>query len=231
MNCLIVDDDKLFRIVFKRLMDLDSTLILIGECEDATVAYQKIIDLKVDLIFLDINMPGMSGLELAGILEKKSPLIIFTTCLAEHALEAFDLNAVDYLLKPISPSRFLKGIQKAKETLHKNQINPHGQRAEFIFIRDSNIVHRLNFGDILYLESTGDYVKIRMANSYRVIHSSLKAIEEKLPQHIFVRVHRSFIVNLCKVDSTEGKTLLVNRHLIPVSDTYRANLNRYMRFL
>ncbi|RBQ02865.1 LytR/AlgR family response regulator transcription factor [Pedobacter miscanthi] len=231
MNCLIVDDQKIFRTVIKRLIGLDNTLTLVGECEDAIDAHQKIKDLNVDLIFLDIRMPGVNGIELAKILEGKQPLIIFTTSLAEHALEAFELNVVDFLLKPVSPARFLKAVDKAKEIFKKNQITMGGQFSEFTFIRDSNIVRRLKINDILYFEATGDYVKIRLLNEDYCIHSSLKIIEQKLPGHLFLRVHRSFIVNLAKIDSAEGKTLVVSRHLIPVSDAYRANLNKYMQFL
>lgn len=231
MNCLIVDDQKIFRTVIKRLISLDDTLTLVGECEDAIDAHQKIKDLNVDLIFLDIRMPGVNGIELAKILEGKSPLIIFTTSLAEHALEAFELNVADFLLKPISPARFLKAIEKAKEIFQKNQTTMGGSFPEFTFIRDSNVVRRIKIKDILYFEATGDYVKIHLHNENYTIHSSLKLIEQKLPQHIFLRVHRSFIVNLTKIDSAEGKTLVINRNLIPVSDAYRANLNKYMHFL
>lgn len=231
MNCLIVEDQKIFRTVIKRLIDLDNTLTLVGECEDAIDAHQKIKDLNVDLIFLDIHMPGVNGMELAKILEGKQPLIIFITSLAEHALEAFDLSVVDFLLKPISPARFLKAVEKAKKSFKKNQITMGGQFEDFTFIRDSNIVRRLKIKDILYFESTGDYVKIRLINGDYCIHSSLKIIEQKLPRHLFLRVHRSFIVNLSKIDGAEGKTLVVSHHLIPVSDAYRANLNKYMQFL
>ncbi len=231
MNCLIVDDQKIFRTVIKRLIDLDNSLVLVGECDNAIDAHQKIKDLTVDLIFLDIRMPGVNGIELAKILEGKSPLIIFTTSLAEHALEAFDLDVADFLLKPISPARFLKAVDKAKEIFQKKQIAMDGRFSEFTFIRDSNIVRRIKINDILYFEATGDYVKIRLLHEDYCIHSSLKIIEQKLPANIFLRVHRSFIVNLTKIDGAEGKTLIVDRNLIPVSDAYRANLNKYMQFL
>jgi len=232
MKCLIVDDNQIFRLLVKKLMALDNSLVLVAECEDAISAHQQIMDNEVDLIFLDIMMPGMSGLELAKILEDKPPLIIFTTSIAEHAVEAFSLNVVDFLLKPIAPARFLKAIEKAKTALNKNQLNSDLQFPEFIFIRDSNIVRRVRIVDILFFEAIGDYVKIQLIGKIDYsIHSSLKNIEYKLPQGVFLRVHRSFIINLSKIDGIEGKTLIIDKNLIPVSDSFRGSLNKSMRFL
>ncbi|MFW0718225.1 LytR/AlgR family response regulator transcription factor [Pedobacter sp. N23S346] len=232
MNCLIVDDNKIFRLLIKKLISLDTSLILVAECEDAIEAHQQIMENKIDLIFLDILMPGMSGLELAKILEDKPPLIIFTTSIAEHAVEAFSLNVVDFLLKPISASRFLKAIEKAKAIAIRNQNTQEVNFPEFIFIRDSNIVRRVKVIDILYFEAIGDYVKIQLVGNVDYsIHSSLKNIEHKLPQQFFLRIHRSFIISLSKIDGIEGKTLIIDKHLVPVSDSYRANLNKSMKFL
>ena len=232
MNCLIVDDNKIFRLLIKKLLSMDTSLTLVAECEDAIEAHQQIKENKIDLIFLDILMPGMSGLELAKILEDKPPLIIFTTSIAEHAVEAFSLNVVDFLLKPISAARFLKAIEKAKATVSRNQANQEVNFPEFIFIRDSNIVRRVKVIDILYFEAIGDYVKIQLVGNVDYsIHSSLKNIEHKLPQQFFLRIHRSFIISLSKIDGIEGKTLILDKHLVPVSDSYRANLNKSMKFL
>ncbi|RBQ06644.1 LytR/AlgR family response regulator transcription factor [Pedobacter miscanthi] len=231
MNCLIVDDQKIFRTVLKRMFELDSALVLAGECNDAIEAHQLVAEKQIDLIFLDIRMPGMSGLEFAKILEDKRPLIIFTTSIAEHAAEAFDLNVVDFLLKPISPSRFLKAVEKAKEIFSNQSIAVDGNMSDYVFIRHSNIISRLKLTDILFFEATGDYVKVHTTKQQYSIHSSLKTIEQKLPQNVFLRVHRSFIINLNKIDTAEGKTLVINHNLIPVSETYRADLNKRMTFL
>lgn len=231
MNCLIVDDQKIFRTVLKRMFELDSTLVFAGECNDAIEAHRLVAEKQIDLIFLDIRMPGMSGLEFAKILEDKRPLIIFTTSIAEHAAEAFDLNVVDFLLKPISPSRFLKAVEKAKEIFSNQNIAVDGNMSDYVFIRHSNIISRLKLTDILFFEATGDYVKVHTTKQQYSIHSSLKTIEQKLPQNVFLRVHRSFIINLNKIDTAEGKTLVINHNLIPVSETYRADLNKRMTFL
>lgn len=231
MNCLIVDDQKIFRTVLKRMFELDNALTLVGECNDAIEAHQKVLENQIDLIFLDIRMPGMSGLEFAKILEDKHPLIIFTTSVAEHAAEAFDLNVVDFLLKPISPSRFLKAVEKAKEIYSNQNISVDGNMSDYVFVRHSNVISRLKLTDILFFEATGDYVKVHTTKQQYSIHSSLKTIEQKLPQNLFLRVHRSFIINLNKIDTAEGKTLVIDHNLIPVSETYRADLNKRMTFL
>lgn len=230
MNCLIVDDQAVFRVVLRKLIDLDPSLFLVAECADAAEAHQVILNNDVDLIFLDIGMPRMSGIELARLLEGKNPMIIFTTSQIDYAIEAFDLNVVDFLTKPIGPARFLKAVQKARDLI-KTKKPIANETDDFVFIRDSNIIKRIKLSDILYFEAKGDYIKIFLSNTSYSIHSSLKSIEQKLPESIFFKVHRSFIVNLGKIDSIEGGTLIVNHTMIPVSDTHRPLLNRRMQIL
>jgi len=230
MNCLIVDDQAVFRAVLKKLMGLDPSLLLVGECTNATEAHQIILNNDIDLIFLDIEMPQMSGIELARLLEGKNPMVIFTTSQIDYAIEAFDLNVVDFLTKPIGSVRFLKAVQKARDLI-KSRKSVGNVSDDFVFIRDSNIIKRIKLSDILYFEAKGDYIKIFLSNITYSIHSSLKSIEQKLPENIFFKVHRSFIVNLGKIDFIEGGTLIVNHTMIPVSDTYRPLLNKRMQIL
>lgn len=231
MNCLIVDDQTVFRKILIELLALDKTLRLIGECDNAMDAYALIKTEKVDIIFLDIAMDGMSGIDLAKIIQNQTLAIIFTTSMKEHAPEAFDLNVVDFLVKPIAPIRFMQAIEKAKARLSLNPKQTIDYLQGSIFIRDSHVVRKLNLDDILFFEGTGDYVKVQMTNHTYSIHSSLKTIEQKLAGKHFFRVHRSFIINMTKIDSTEGKTLLIKKHLIPVSDSVRTELNKIMNFL
>jgi two-component system LytT family response regulator len=232
MNCLIVDDQKIFRVIVKKMIDLDPSLTLVKECTNAMEAYQEINAQPIDLLFLDIEMPGMNGMELAKILQDKRPLIIFITSKFEHALEAFDLNVVDFLVKPIEPSRFLKAVEKAKELFKsKKSISNGSPQDRFVFIRDSSVIRKLRLDDILYLEAKDNYVRIYLPQKTFSIHSSLKSIEDKLPKDIFLRVHRSFIINLGKVDTMEGGTLFINKMVVPVSDAYRSALNKHMEFL
>lgn len=231
MNCLIVDDNKIARTTLKKLISLDPSLILIAECSNATEAYIKILEQPIDLLFLDIEMPGMTGMELAQSLGQKRPLIIFTTSNRDYAAEAFDLDVIDFITKPVTTVRFLQSVEKARE-FRKTKILPADLIEEdFIFIRDSGTVRRLQLDNILYLEAQGDYVKIYVANQFYNIHTTLKSVEEKLPASVFLRVHRSFIVNVSKIDTLEGGTLIINKSLVPVSNAYRAALNKRMQIL
>jgi two-component system LytT family response regulator len=231
MNCLIVDDNKIARTTLKKLISLDPGLILIDECSNATEAYIKILEQPIDLLFLDIEMPGMTGMELAKSLGQKRPLIIFTTSNRDYAAEAFDLDVIDFITKPVTTVRFLQSVEKARE-FRKTKIFPADLIEEdFIFIRDSGTVRRLQLDNILYLEAQGDYVKIYVANQFYNIHTTLKSVEEKLPASVFLRVHRSFIINVSKIDTLEGGTLIIHKNLVPVSDAYRAALNKRMQIL
>lgn len=231
MNCLIVDDDSLARTALKQMLSMDPQLQLLGECADALEGYKEIMVNQIDVLFLDIEMPGMSGIELVKILAGKRPMVIFTTATTNYAAEAFDLNVVDFLIKPLVPARFLQAVEKAKHILKTKNLSISNKEDEFIFIRDSNVVRRLKVSDILFMEAMGDYVKIYVPDHVYSIHSSLKAVEQKLSQSIFLRVHRSFIVNVSKIDTLEGGTLIINRLLVPVSDAYRSALNKRMQIL
>ncbi len=231
MNCLIVDDQSVFRVILKKMISLDPSLVLIKECSSANEAYKEISENNIDLLFLDVEMPGLSGIELVKLLEGRRPLIIFITSKLEYAIDAFDLNIVDFLIKPIETARFLKAVGRAKEQ-HKLKLqNLTDQSNNFVFIRDSNIVRKIDIKDILYLEARNNYIHIYTNTISYSLLSSLKSIEEKLPSELFVRVHRSFIINLSKIESIEGTTLFINKTVVPISDSYRAVLNKSMKFL
>jgi two-component system LytT family response regulator len=231
MNCLIVDDNKIALTALKQMISMDSSLTLIKECEDAIDACREVIEGQIDLLFLDIEMPGMTGIELVRNLGDKRPMIIFTSGRTDYAAEAFDLNVVDFLTKPIIPVRFMQAVKKARDLYKTKSISIGPKEDEFVFIRDSNVVRRLKAADILYLEAMGDYVKIYMPDQVYSIHSSLKSVEQKLTQSMFLRVHRSFIVNVNQIDTLEGGTLIINKSLVPVSDAYRSALNKRMQIL
>lgn len=231
MNCLVVDDNDLARLTLKKLLSLDPALVMVDECPTADMAYQTIQNKEIDLLFLDIEMPGMNGLELAKSLAENSTMIVFTTSKRDYAVEAFDLNVVDFIIKPVAPARFLQAVKKAKG-IHKLRNQADSDKVqEFIFIRDSNTVKRIRLADILFLEAQGDYVKVVAEGNIYQIHSSLKSVEDKIPKSIFLRVHRSFIINLSKVDTVEGNTLIIDKKFVPVSDAYKATLNKRMRIL
>jgi DNA-binding LytR/AlgR family response regulator len=180
----------------------------------------------VDLILLDIEMPDMSGLELTRHLKNKDVIIIFTTCKKDYAVEAFELNVADYLVKPVMPARFIQAIEKAKMLLESKKEEMKLIGDEFLFIRDSNIVRRLRLDDILYAEAMGDFVKLHTAKKTYVTHATFKIAEKRLSPPKFIRVHRSFIVALDKIDNLQDGGIVIDGKFIPVADTYRKAFNQ-----
>lgn len=231
MNCLIIDDNKIARTTLKQLASQVKNLEVAGECATAMEAYNILQENPIDLLLLDIEMPGMTGLELTRNLGSKKPLIIFTTCKKEYAAEAFELNVVDYIVKPVTPARFIQAIDKAREILESQQQEVTLGEESVIFIRDSNIVKRLAIDDILFAEAMGDYVKLHTAQKFYAIHNTLKAVEERLPASRFLRVHRSYIVAIHKIDTLQDGALVLGNKVVPVADAFRAALNKRLNIL
>ncbi len=231
MKCLIVDDNKMARMAMKQLLNQVKELELVQECEDAMQAYNTINKEQVDLVFLDVEMPGMTGLELIKNLGYKKPLIIFTTAKKDYAVEAFELNVVDYLIKPISPIRFVQAVEKATEVFSSNKQEVKLGEQEFVFIKDNGVLKRISVEDILFLEAMGDYVKVHTPQKFHVLHATLKSIEEKLPGAKFIRVHRSYIISLNKIDFIQEGVISIGKASVPVADTYRAGLNKRLNLL
>jgi DNA-binding LytR/AlgR family response regulator len=231
MNCLIVDDNKIARTTMKQLANQVKDITVVGECANAMDAHNFLQELSVDLILLDIEMPGMTGLELTKNLGNKKPIIIFTTSKKEYAAEAFELNVADYIVKPVTPARFIQAIDKAREILNSNNEQVEMTGDEFIFIRDSNIVKRLKLDDILFAEAMGDFVKLHTYQKFFAIHTTLKSVEERLPASRFLRVHRSYIIAIDKIDTMQDGAVIINEKPLPVADAYRAALNKRMNIL
>ncbi|MEJ0105504.1 MAG: LytTR family DNA-binding domain-containing protein [Bacteroidota bacterium] len=231
MNALIVDDNKIARTTMKQLASQVKDITIAGECLNAMEAYNLLLEQPIDLIFLDIEMPGMTGLELTKNLGNKKPIIIFTTSKKDYAAEAFELNVADYIVKPVTPARFIQAVDKAREVLQSHTEEFKLDDEEFIFIRDSNIVRRLKLDDMLFAEAMGDYVKLHTLQKFYAIHTTLKAVEERLPVSKFLRVHRSYIVAVTKIDTIQDGALIINGKPVPVADAYRAALNKKMNIL
>ena len=210
----------------KQLVGQAANLELVAECTSAMEAYNYLNSTPIDLLLLDIEMPGMTGLELTKNLGNKKPLIIFTTAKTDYAVAAFELNVVDYLVKPITPARFLQAIERAGETVASDKQEVKIESKDFIFIKDNGLLKKINIEDILFLEAMGDYVKVHTPQKFHVVHSTLKAIEEKLPDNKFVRVHRSYIVALNKIDYIQDGVIYISKTTIPIADTYRSVLNK-----
>jgi DNA-binding LytR/AlgR family response regulator len=231
MKCIIVDDNKMARMALKQLVSQVPSLELVAECIDAEEALDTLDNVQIDLLLLDIEMPGMTGLDLTKKLGNSRPLIIFTTAKTDYAVEAFELNVVDYLVKPIALPRFKQAIDKAVETIESNKEEMKVEEQAFVFVKDNGVLKRIAIDDILFLEAMGDYVKVHTPQKFHVVHATLKSIEEKLPASKFLRVHRSYIVAINKIDYIQEGTITIGKTTIPVADTHKANLSKRLNLL
>lgn len=214
INCVIVDDEPIAREIISNYIDKLPNLQLINSCKNVKDAIEIFHKNKVDLFFLDINMPEISGISFAKIIGQKSK-VIFTTAYRDFAVDGFNLNAVDYLLKPISFERFAEAIEKLSEiTLSENK--------KFIFVRSERKMVKINFDDILYIESLSDYVKIYLRDKRIVTRENISTLEEILPPQNFIRIHRSYIVSLAKIQSYTNETVEVNKKELPISRSYKS---------
>lgn len=228
MKALIVDDNDIARTTLAHLAKQIPDLTIVNEYSNAIEAYHYLQTNPVDLIFLDIEMPEMTGIELTKTLSGKDTIIIFTSSNKEYALEAFELNIADYILKPITPARFLQAMSKAQAIFESKKENVQVNKDEFLFVRDSNITRRLKLDDIFYAEAMGDYVKFYTKEKMFAIHGTMKSAEERLPKDHFIRVHRSYIIAVGKIDTLQDGGIMINGKFIPVADAYRKALNTRM---
>jgi DNA-binding LytR/AlgR family response regulator len=231
MKCIIVDDNKMARMALKQLVSQVPILELAAECNDAAEALNSLDSTQVDLLLLDIEMPGMNGFDLIKKMGNSKPLIIFTTAKKEYAVEAFELNVVDYLVKPIALPRFKQAIEKAQEAIESNKQEVKVEEQGFVFVKDNGVLKRIAIDDIIFLEAMGDYVKVHTPQKFHVVHATLKSIEEKLPSSKFIRVHRSYIVAINKIDYIQEGTISIGKTTIPVADTHKSNLNKRLNLL
>ncbi len=224
ISALIIDDEPLAQQVVEQYAKKLDNLRIAGKCNDALEARKKLQETPVDLIFLDINMPALSGISFLKTLPHP-PLVIFTTAYEEYALQGYELNAIDYLKKPFSFERFLKAFQKAEELLRlKREPAPAGSSPgipDHIFIKSNKKTFRISFADILYIEGLGDYIKIHLKNQHLVANLTMKKMEELLPTETFYRIHKSFIISLPQVESIEGNLVTINHTQLPVGNNYR----------
>ena len=231
MNCLIVDDNKMARDAMKHLAAQVEDLTLIAECSNAMEAYNLMHLQVVDILFLDIEMPEFTGLELTRRLGEKKPIVIITTSKKEYAADAFELNVADYIVKPVTLPRFLQALNKARAIYDSNRTEAPADQKEFVFIRYNGILKRLLIEEIHFLEAMGDYVKVFTQQKCHAIHTTLRNVEEKLPPGKFQRVHRSYIVALNKVERIEEGVIVINNKPVPVADLYRSTLNKRLNIL
>ncbi len=219
MNCLAIDDEPLALNVIKDFCSKLEFLNLVDTTTNPIDALQILESHQIDLIFLDIQMPNINGLEFTKTMTNP-PMIIFTTAFSEHALEAYELNAIDYLVKPIPFDRFLKAANKA-QSLHKLQHTHQTPIQEFMMVKADYATLKVSFRDILYVEGLKDYVKIIMKDQMILTKSTMKHIESKLPQQNFIRMHKSYIANLSKIEKIESNHIVYETEKLPIGNSYR----------
>ena len=222
LKCLIIDDEPAARRLIEEFISDIDFLELSGQAENPAKAIKIIDNNAIDLIFLDINMPVINGINFLKS-SRNTAIIIITTAYAEHAVEAFDLNVLDYLLKPIPFERFLKACNKAKEVyIEKSQLKQHLHLASgHFFIKCDNNIEKILYNDLLYAESMLNYVLLYTVTRKMVVYITLKSLEEQLPRQIFIKVHKSFIVNRDKIKSIEGNMINMGTAKITISQNLR----------
>lgn len=222
--CIIVDDEPVARDIIAAYIEKIPSLCLIKSCKNVIEAMEVINNKEIDLVFLDINMPEISGLSLAKTIQNKTK-VIFTTAYREYAVDGFDLQAVDYLLKPISFDRFLKAVHKFFDVSKGSQIRSDevGKILEndYFFVRSERKMIKINFDEILYVESLSDYVKLHLDTKTVVTRETISNVETKLPVNSFLRTHRSFIVSVNKISSYTNEFVEVANKAISISRSYK----------
>ncbi len=231
LKTLIVDDEALARKSLQRLSEKAEALQLIDVVESAEAALEKIKDQEIELLFLDVEMPGLSGLELLDQIPYM-PHVVITTGNKEYAYDAFEYDVADFLAKPISQPRFLQAIDKVLAIENKLQAVAGSSLSNELYVKSDGKLIRLPYDKILYFENVGDYIKVITDGlGIHVIYGALKAIDERLDYPRFLKVHRSFIVNLDKVKDIEDNTLVIDKKVIPISRAHKPVLLKTINIL
>jgi DNA-binding LytR/AlgR family response regulator len=223
LNCLIIDDEPLARKGLKEYLGDVDFVQLLGEFDNPVKAMDIMMKEKIDLIFLDIQMPKMTGLEFLKSLPHP-PLVIFTTAYPQYAVEGFELNAVDYLLKPFSFDRFWKAVLKARSMKENPQATVANAEEDFFYIKSDNKLVKINYADVQFIEALQNYVAIHTDQKKYITYLTFHSIEEYLPANRFVKTHKSYIVAMHKVESIEGNEILIGKNRIPISRTEKESV-------
>ncbi|MCD4729104.1 MAG: LytTR family DNA-binding domain-containing protein [Bacteroidales bacterium] len=228
LKCLIVDDEVLAQDVIEKYISTIPTLKLAGKCDNAVEAISFLHNNYVDLLFLDLNMPELSGLEMLKTLTNP-PKVILTTAYSEYALESYEYGVVDYLLKPIKLERFIKSVNKVVEQYNENTVIediPEKQHVQSIFIKEDQVTYQIDLNDILFVEAYGNYLKVHTLEKIYVARDTMHDMESKLSDEIFLRIHKSYIVSVLKIESVSGNRVFINNQEIPVGEMYKMALKQ-----
>lgn len=220
LNCIIIDDEPLSQDIIRDFVESCPELNLLAVCNDALEAGDALKKHTVDLMFLDINMPKLNGISFVKSL-KEAPLVVLITAYPEYALEGFEIEALDYLVKPVSFERFRKAVNRATERVNLNE----AVDAEHIMVRANKKNYKLNYKEIIYLEAQGDYVRFVSKERALMVHGRLKDFLDQLPAKYFERIHKSYVIALDKVVYLEGNQVNLGEYKLPVSLSYKDALN------
>lgn len=226
INCLVVDDEPASREILERYISDFPPLTRIKSCRNAFEAIETLRENEVDLIFLDINMPGLSGMKFYKSLERP-PFVIFTTAYPEFAVEGFEVGAVDYLLKPFPFERFIKAVNKAIEAIQSKAVP--ASQGDFILLKADKRLNKVYIHEINHLEAIGDYVKVWYNDKSILVHSTFQDLLNQLPEDIIVRTHKSYAVSLNFVEAVEGNMVILDSFQVPIGPSFKETfMNRFV---
>lgn len=217
LHCLIVDDEPPAHKVLENYIDKIDTLILSGNCYSASEAINFLHENPIDIIFLDIEMPELSGLEMLNTLTNP-PSVILTTAYSQFALKGYDLGVNDYLLKPIRFERFLKSVNRLIKLKTTSNV------AQFLFIKSDGKLHKINFTDIQFVEGYGNFVKIHTMDKVLLTAETMTEMQIRLPESVFLRVHKSYFINKEKINKIDGNQVFIGNQIIPIGSSYRQDV-------
>jgi len=221
INCLIVDDEPIARNGMLEYIEQVDFLIPVGVCKNAIEASSALQKNHVDLVFLDIQMPKITGIDFLRNLPNP-PLVIFTTAFPEYAIEGYELNVLDYLLKPISFERFFKAVVKAQATLGSRPKPEITQAGAYFFIKSNQKIEKVLIEDILYIEALSNYAILHTKTKKHIVYMSFKGIESQLPQDLFLKIHKSFMVAVNAIQTIDNDEMILADHVLPISKSYRS---------
>lgn len=217
ITCIIVEDEPASQEILQQYIAAYPLLELKAVCHSAFEAFDALIEYSVQLLFLDVNMPRLSGLDFYRSLSNP-PGVIFTTAYPEFAVNGFEVNAIDYLVKPFPFERFSKAVRKAQEQMHIHTLQ---KPDDFILLQADKKMHKINYGDIQFLEAMGDYVRVWLSGRTLVVHFTLQKLLDMLPSRRFFRIHKSYVISLGKLDHIQGNVAVVGTSQLPIGQTYR----------
>jgi len=229
INCIIVDDEPLARRILEKYISQVHSLNLAGQCKNAAEAAAYLHEHKTDVMFLDIKMPELTGLELLKTLSNP-PTVILTTAYAEYALEGYEYAVADYLLKPFSFERFLKAVNRIQSCNSiQQEINVGAPKNDFIFLREDKIENKVFYSDITFIEAYGNFVKVNTSKKVLLASEKISTLEKKLPENLFVRTHKSFIIAVQKIEQIEGNMISIAGREIPIGGFFKKRVSEIIK--